>query len=145
MILDRTNAQRSRRGTTSLEVVVAFTLLTTAIGLAAPLIVAHNRLLVAQRHERLALDELSNQIERLSTLSADELPSAVAELGPSSFAAEHLPGAKLAGRVAPTDRGSRVTLEITWDQPNRQAAPLRLTAWIAAPADSGARGGEETP
>ena len=134
-----------RRATTALEVVIAFTLLAATISLATPLVVAHNRLLMAQRHYRLALDELSNQIERLTGLPQAELPPAVESLAPSPFAAEHLPGAALRGQLAETDRGRRVTLEITWTEPNRQAAPLRMTAWIAEPSPEAARSPEESP
>ena len=74
-----------RLGASSLEVVVAFTLLTSVLALAAPLIVAHNRLLIAQRHYRVALAEISNQLERLSLLSATELPAAVEKLTPSDL------------------------------------------------------------
>lgn len=129
--MSRTYRFHSRRqGASSLEVVVAFTLLTSVLALAAPLIVAHNRLLIAQRHYRVALAEISNQLERLSLLSATELPAAVEKLSPSEFAAERLPGAKLNGDVQETTFGQRVSLELSWDEINRDAAPVRLTTWL---------------
>lgn len=121
---------RRRTGFNTLEVVVAFTLLTAVLALSAPLIVAHHRLLQAQRHYRVALAELSNQLERLSLLSVAELPAAVENLRPSEFAEERLPGATLRGELRETDFGRQVTLEVAWDETNRQAAPVRLTTWL---------------
>lgn len=131
-----------RRGTSSLEVLVALTLLASVLTLSTPLIVAHGKLLKAQRNHRLALDELSNQIERMSLLPAEELPPAIEKLAPSPLAAETLPGATLRGKLAESKHGQRLTLEIWWNEPNRREAPLRLTAWIA-PSIGPSSGNEE--
>jgi len=121
-----------RRGTSSFEVLVSFTLLSSVLAFATPLVVRHGRLMAGQRHYRLALDELSNQIERLSAMPADQLSAAVENLAPSEFAAEHLPGAELSGELAAQELGRRLTLRLKWDEPQRKSAPLRLTAWIAS-------------
>ena len=112
--------------------IVALTLLASVLALSTPLIVAHGRLLKSQRNYRLALDELSNQLERLSTLPEEELTGALKKLTPSPLAAERLPGATLRGELVDSAMGRRLTLETWWDEPNRQAAPLRLTAWIVS-------------
>jgi hypothetical protein len=122
--------RRPREGLSSLEVIVSLTLLGSVLALSTPLIVAHGRLLKTQRNYRLALDELSNQIDRMSVLPLTDLPGAIDEIAPSALAAERLPGAALRGQLAETDFGRRLTLEIWWDEPNRQAAPLRMTAWV---------------
>lgn len=133
---------RDRRGLNSIEVIVALTLLTSVLALATPLIVAHGRLVKQQRSYRLALDELSNQLERLSTLPAGDLPAAIESLTPSQFAERHLPEATLRGELADVEFGRRVTLEVVWDEPNRHGAPVRLTAWIASPTNSANRNQE---
>jgi hypothetical protein len=121
---------RPRRGLSSLEVLVALSLLGSVLALATPLVVAHGRLLKTQRNYRLALDELSNQHERLSALPAADLPAALAKLAPSTLAGERLPGATLRGKLVDAEFGQRISLEIWWDEPNRQAAPVRMTGWI---------------
>ncbi|WP_254510198.1 hypothetical protein [Anatilimnocola floriformis] len=100
------------------------------------MIVAHNRLLIAQRHHRVSLAEISNQLERLSLLSAAELPAAVEKLTPSDFAVERLPGASLRGELRETTFGQRVSLEMSWDEINREAAPVRLTTWLFPAEDT---------
>lgn len=125
-----------RRGTTALEVIVSFTLLSSVLAFATPLVVRHTRLLAGQRHYRLALDELSNQLERLAALPATELPAAAREIVPSEFVTTRLPGAKLQAQLIPADPGQRLTLRLTWDEPGRRETPLMLSAWIVSPARS---------
>jgi hypothetical protein len=119
-----------RRATTSLELLVAFALISGALACATPLVVAHGKLLKAQRDYRLALDELSNQLERLTALPAAEAPQALAALQPSDFTAARLHDVKLRGQLEAADLGQRMTLELSWDEPNRHAAPVRLSAWL---------------
>ena len=104
--------------------------------MATPLVVAHGRLLKAQRNYRLALDELSNQIEVLGTLPPGELPEAIEKLTPSLQANERLPGATLRGSLAESKFGQQITLEIWWDEPGRKDAPVRLTGWLVSRATS---------
>ncbi|HEY2415533.1 MAG TPA: hypothetical protein VGI40_25045 [Pirellulaceae bacterium] len=117
-------------GTSSLEVIMAFTLLTSVLAFSTPLIVRHQRLVAAQREYRLALDEATNQLDRLSVMPRDELAAAVARLQPSDFLAERLPGAKLHGELQAADIGQRITVSISWGDEQRTAAPVTLAAWF---------------
>jgi hypothetical protein len=126
-------------GTTTVEVLISFTLLITVLSFSAPLMVKHSRLLKAQRDYRLALDELSNQIERLSALPQDELPAAVEKLAPSEFITAHLSGVQLRGELAANDNARRVTLRLAWDEPQRLQAPVSLAAWISPPVQAASR------
>src|SRR5687768_13350247 len=95
---------RSRpRGASSIELVVSCTLLSVVLTGATGLVVRHGRLLAAHRDYQLALDEVSNQLERLTALPADDLPQALQQLKPSDFAAERLPGAELRGQLDAAD------------------------------------------
>jgi hypothetical protein len=126
---------RPRHGASSLEVLVAFTLLTTVLSAATPLVVRHGRMLTAQRQYRISLDELSNQLDRLSGISEADLPTAIERLAPSDFAKARLPGVELNGEFAVDDVGTRITLRISWDEPRRREAPLALTAWVMSVED----------
>jgi hypothetical protein len=123
------NAMR-RRGTTTIELLVSFTLLTTVLGAALPLVVRHGRILNSARQYRMALDELSNQAERIASLSHDDAMQAIEEVKPSPFAAEHLPGVELTADLASSEGAERVTLSLSWDEPGRRAAPVSLVAWL---------------
>lgn len=123
------NAMR-RPGTTTIELLVSFTLLTTVLGAALPLVVRHGRILNSARQYRMALDELSNQAERIAALSHDAAIETLDELQPSPFVVEHLPGATLSADLASSDGAERVRLSLTWDEPGRRAAPVSLVAWL---------------
>jgi hypothetical protein len=129
-------------GFTIVEVVVAFSLLATLLAVATPLAVRHRRLLSSARDYRVAIEELSNQLERLTVAPADELESRLAELEPSEFALRHLPGAKLTGAFEAADIGRRLALEIVWDEPQRQRAPVSLSAWVFPAGAEGERAAE---
>lgn len=129
-IVCHTKGRRLRSGTSTIEVLVAFTLLTSVLALSVPLVVRHGRVLLTARHYRLAVDELSNQLERLTSLPEAELQPALARLTPSTFTAARLPGAMLSGALEPADVGQRLTLKIVWDEPQRQAAPVSMAAWV---------------
>jgi hypothetical protein len=125
----------NRRGTGTLDLLVAFTLLVAAISVATPLVVRHGRLLKSHRNYRLALDELSNHLDRLQTLPIGELPQAVKQISLSSFVAERLPEAQLSGDVQRLNDAARITLKLSWSEVDRDRAPVTLVAWVfSAPA-----------
>jgi hypothetical protein len=131
-------------GTTTLELLVAFTLLSTVLTASLPLVVRHQRILATARHYRLALDELSNQLERLTALSAADVPEELERLEPSAFTAERLSGAELTGMFEPADLGQRLTLQLVWDEPQRREAPASLAAWIPPDEMAGRAPSEQT-
>ena len=134
---------KTRRGTTTIELLVSFTLLSTVLGAALPLVVRHGRILHSARQYRVALDELSNQAERIGALSHDDAIIAISKLQPSPFAAERLPDAKITADVASSDGAERVMLSLSWDEPGRQAAPVSLVAWLPREVDLRAETAEE--
>lgn len=117
-----------RFGSTSYEVLVAFTLLTTLLSLSLSSLVRHGRLLTSEQNYRLALDELSNQLDRLTALRGNELSLAVKDLQLTPFTAERLSDVKLVGEVAPADIGQRVTLRLTSRDPN--GLKVSMAGWV---------------
>jgi hypothetical protein len=120
--------ETTRRATTMLETIVAFTLLSSVLSVSLPLAVRHGRLLIDQRNYRIALDELTNQLDRLTALPEDDVPAAVGKLAPSEFAETRLSHIELAGELAPADVGRRVRLRLTWG--GLQPQTVSMTAWI---------------
>lgn len=120
-----------RRGATATELVVAATLLVSAIGTVAPLAVGASRIRHDARHHQLALEELSNQLDRLSSLDADRRDSALAELAPSAETSEVLPGATLQGEIVRDEDGARLILTLDWKRAVK-AVPLQLVGWLDA-------------
>ena len=118
------------RGTTTIELLVAFTLLSTTLTVSLPLVVRHGRILTTARHYRLALEEVTNQLERLTLLAGPPLAAELERLRPSDFTAARLPGAELRGKLEPAEIGQRLTLSLVWDEPQRREAPVTLAAWF---------------
>jgi hypothetical protein len=112
-----------------IDMFVAFTLLITAMAVALPLVVRHGRILESQRRYRVALDELTNQMDRLTALTDGELSGAIDQLAVSDFAAQRLPRAEISGELQPAETGERITLRLTWNEPGRQDSPLVLAGW----------------
>jgi hypothetical protein len=123
-----TNIRLRRCGSTSYEVLVAFTLLTTLLSLSLSSMVRHGRLLTSEQNYCLALDELSNQLDRLTALPGNELSEAVKELQLTPFTAERLSDAKLVGEIATSDIGQRVTLRLTSRDPN--GLKVSMAGWM---------------
>jgi hypothetical protein len=137
-------SKRRRYGTSTLDALTAFTLIVTAISVVTPLVVRHGRLLKSQHQYRLALDELSNQMERLTTLSDEALSQAVGQLKPSEFIATRLPGAQIKAELRPAESSTRILLSLTWRDVEREKAPLTLAGWVfpeTGPSGAG-QGGE---
>jgi hypothetical protein len=117
-----------RRGIGSLEVLVSLTLLLTVLSGSMMLITRHGRLLTAQRHYRIALDEVSNQLDRITGLPAEQVAEAVKQLSASPFVAERLPNAKLSGELKAADVGQRVSLRLVWKEMAEQE--VVLAGWV---------------
>src|SRR2546423_14987771 len=89
-IQNRNCSSRRRLATSTLEVLVSLTLLMSVLSVSLPLIVRHGHLLMVQQHYRLALDELSNQLDRLTGMPAADVPQALKQLSGSPFTAARL-------------------------------------------------------
>jgi type II secretory pathway component PulJ len=119
-----------RAGFSLLELFVAFTLLAMALTFLTSAMHRHNRLLAAHRDYRLALDELTNQLDRLTALPFEDLPAALENLPPSAFSAQRLPGAELRADLQDEEIGRRIILRLTWSEPKRGEAPVVMAAWV---------------
>ena len=108
---------------------MAFGLLGTLLGVATPLVVRHSRLQQSQCDYRLALEELSNQLARISIMSADERSAGLDQLTPSDFVGKHLTNVKLQNQREQIELGERITLKITWNDGPRSTATQSLAAW----------------
>ena len=119
------------------ELVVAAGLLITALSLLATLSFRSGKLWQDSQHYKLALDELTNQLERLTLLDEATLDEALGNLEVSAAIQATLSDAKLSGSKIVDEFGPRVVLEINWDRLGKPE-PLRLVGWLSESS-------EETP
>jgi hypothetical protein len=100
----------------------------SVLSVSLPLIVRHGHLLTAQQHYRLALDELSNQLDRLTGMPAEDVPQALKQLSVSPFTAARLVGAKLNAELKPAEIGQGFTIRLTWNESQEQSATM--SGWV---------------
>jgi hypothetical protein len=132
---------KRRRGFALLEIMVAATLVMTGIAVIAKLSVASGRMWMQTRHERLAMEELSNQLEFLMSLAPSDRESAMTDLSPSDHVAESLSNATLIAKPIRDIDGSRIELTVQWgdkSEPSKddeavlqgRLRRMSLVAWI---------------
>jgi len=119
-----------------LEVMAALAVLVAALAAITPLFVRHTRLVAETRRERIALEELTNQAERLAAVPAGDLDGHLAALALSPLATDCLPEPRLTATRGSSPLGEQVTLRLAWSSPGRDEKPLTLVAWLA-PAKQG--------
>ncbi len=119
-----------RRGTTIIEFVVACSLLGSLMLFVVPSAIRIGRLQRVIRHDRIAMDEVTNQLDRLAQLPPSQINQEIARLTPSEFAAAGLPNPKLSGTLHDSEDGYRLALAISWDSPGRSVAPLTMATWL---------------
>ncbi len=122
--------RNSRHGLMMTELIVAATLLITALSLVVTLSFRTGKLWQDSRHYKLAVEELTNQLERLTILDETELDAALTEVAVSEAIQTVLPNVRLSGIKVSDDNGTRVVLEIQWDRVGK-AEPLALVGWLA--------------
>ena len=118
-----------RSGTTLAELLVAATLLITGMTLISKGAVQTQRIWQATRHQQLALDELANQMDRLTAMPPLERTESLASLQPSESLRAILANPTLKGEFMNDEDGARILLSLDWDRVG-PAIPVTLVGWI---------------
>jgi len=122
---------KQRHGTSATEVIVAATLLLSMIGLVVPTTIRAGRILRDGRHYQLAMNELSNQFEYLSSLSDGDRATALTQLQVSEQVRQRLLNANLEASLATKEDGMRLTLSLNWDR-GVESKPIQIMGWLSS-------------
>lgn len=133
LTMNHYRSRSTRRGLMMTEVIVAAILLIASLSLLVTLSFRTGKLWQDSRHYALAVDELTNQLERLTALDAAEIDEQLTVLTPSAAIQSALPNPQISGEKLTDEYGVRVVLALQWDRPGN-AKPVTLTAWVAPPA-----------
>ena len=127
----------NRHGFSYAEVLVCATVLTTIMSLVTASSFRISRVWKDIRHEKAALNELSNQLDLLTAQPVEEVKDSIDTLQPSDECLDCLPEPKILGVVQEQpDFGHRLTVSLTWQNHSGQRSkPLQLSAWWADPID----------
>ena len=112
------------------ELVVAAGLLVVVMSVVTSLAVRSNRLSQDSRQYRLALDELSNQLERLTSAGEARLSDSLESLSPSSEISSTLPNPVLSAELLVDEYGTRIAMHLSWDRIGKHT-PVTLIGWVA--------------
>jgi hypothetical protein len=118
-----------RNGYTMLEVVCAAGILLVIITFSMKMTLRIDGIWSDVGQHRVALHELSNQLEELTLLPSKEVASRLQSLTISMESATVLPKAKLTGELIEDDFGSRVVLRLNWLR-RHPGVPVNMTAWL---------------
>lgn len=119
-----------RSGTTMVECMVAAMLLVTVISFVASLTFRIGLVWKDTAHHRVAVNELSNQLERLTLLPPEEVMAALEELRPTQLASRTLSEPKLTGQWIEDEWGGRVVLRLNWRR-QHEGKPVEMVGWLA--------------
>ena len=140
MRVDQSQFRAPRRGFTVIEVSLALAILLAAAILLTQFLVASSQQRKLADQRRLALEELSNRLERVQAAKWDDVNSAAIEKQEFSRAVQdHLLAVKLTATVADEPGpagGKRVRLEISWEQHGQRVSPIGLTGWKYPPQEA---------
>lgn len=117
-----------------MEVSLALAVLLSATVLLSQFVVASAQQRRASDQRRIALEELSNRMERALAAKWDGVDAATIEKQPlPQLAAEMLPVARLSASVMEEPgpaKGKQVQLVLSWEnRAGQRVAPLSITAW----------------
>jgi type II secretory pathway pseudopilin PulG len=126
----------ARRGINTFEALVALGLLAATISGASVVAVRQLRLLESGRQYRLAVDEVTNQLEALAALPPAERAAAIAACEPSEFALQRLTKPQLTAKTEAVDDGERLEVTLNWGSHAGAQHRVMLFTWCAQ---------EETP
>jgi len=127
--------QRKRDGFTTIELVVSAAMLVVVMTFTATLIVKIDHIWKEIGHHRIALNELSNQLDRLTHLEPAALEHAMESIAASPEAQRTLASPNLTAQRVNDEFGDRIVLRLDWRRryPGRA---VELVAWLSM---------EETP
>jgi len=129
VICNKRKLARDRRGLFLTELIVAAGILVVVMSVVTTLTVKNARLRQDARHYRLAVDELSNQLDRLTSLDEASRQRALENLSPSPQIEDALPNPALKAETITDADGKRLVLRLSWDRPGKRMQ-VTLVGWI---------------
>lgn len=117
-----------RGGVSSIEFLVSFSVMATVMTFATTMTLNISRVWRDIEHHRLAVSELSNQLEELTLLRGEKLADRVSEIQPSDFCKQGLNEPRISATISTDKLGQRIDLELAWKhQPVERK--VRLSGW----------------
>ncbi len=127
-----TGTNKDRRGVSLIELLVAAVVLVAVMSLVTSLCFRISLVWQEIGHRRVAVAELSNQLERLTRMDPEDVPLALASLKPSALVEQTLLAPQLSGEMVESEIGHQIELQLNWRR-RYPGKPVELVGWIAGP------------
>ena len=131
----QTSARIYRRGVTSFELLVSVAILLSTVTVITSLIFKCGMIWKDVSQRRVAVAELSSQLEELTLLDAESATEKIEQLTLSATCVERLPEAQLSGTLSEDNLGVRIQLSLNWKR-SVESKPVVLCGWIIEPEDT---------
>jgi len=118
-----------RRGITMVELVISSVMLLTVMTFVTSICFRVNLVWKDVNHHRVALGELTNQLEVLTLMTPEEANTALENLEASETCKRTLASPEMSGEAIEDDLGTRIVLRMAW-HPDPEVKPVELAGWI---------------
>lgn len=130
----RTAKHDHRPGVAMLELVVAAVVLVVIMSLVTTLCFRTSLVWQDIGHRRVAVAELSNQLDRLTRMNPQQARDELSKLKPSELSRRTLPEPQLIGEMVPSEIGYQINLHLDWNRAH-PGQPVELCGWIPMPLE----------
>lgn len=118
-----------RRGVTMIELVVAAVVMTMVMSLITSLCFRISCIWQDTGHYRVAVAELSNQLDQLTQMSPELVLEELETLQPSEHCKRTLHDPQLDGELSQSEIGTQIRLQLNWSR-RHPGQPVELVGWI---------------
>lgn len=118
-----------REGFSLIELIVAASVMVAVMTLVTTLCIRIHRVWKEIGDHRVAVSELSNQLEHLTELDIKQLPAELEQLEVSSVLRTTLKSPTISGELRETELGPQIILQLNWTRPYT-GKPVTLSGWV---------------
>ena len=122
-----------RRGLSLIELIVAAVVMVVVMNLVTTLCFRISLVWRDIGHHRVAVAELSNQLDRLTRMNSQQVLDAMKTLKPSELCERTLPEPQLSGELVQSEIGQQINLRLDWKR-RHPGQPVELVGWIPLPS-----------
>lgn len=127
--MNKAQPKSNRRGLTFIELIAACAVMVVVMSFVTTLCFQISNVWKDIGYQRVALAELSNQLDRLTRLNGEELESEIQVLEPSELAGRSLREPTITGDLVQTELGTQIRLRLNWTRQDSGKA-VELSAWV---------------
>ena len=125
----KTTNTNHRPGFTLMELLISAIIMSVIMSLVTSLCFRASMVWKDISHHRVAMSELSNQLEQLTQLNSKDVQLQLEQLQPSSTAGQTLSEPRLSGELVESELGKQLNLKLTWKSRHSDQS-VQLSGWI---------------